>query len=132
MAPPEGEQDEGADGTDFAPQRPQVPTPRHVFRWFDRDLRLALSTRRFGKRAAFNSLFCDRARRAHEFPSHLAQVHEDRLVILDVERLANGTSSFGSLFPPMRTNVMRWLRCEGSPRPVKSDSDISGQSNTLP
>src|SRR6266849_9973428 len=81
MAHHEGEQDEGADGTDFAPQRPQVPTPRHVFRWFDRDLRLALSTRRFGKRAAFNSLFCDRARRAHEFPSHLAQVHEDRLVI---------------------------------------------------
>src|SRR5215469_11586561 len=43
--------------------------------------RLALCTRRFGKRAVFNSLFSDRARRAHEFPSHLAQVHEDRLVI---------------------------------------------------
>src|ERR1700745_2361213 len=81
MAHHEGEQDEGADGTDFAPKRPQVTTPSHVFRWFDRDLPLVLYTRRFGKRAAFNSVFSDRARRAHEFPSHLAQVHEDRLVI---------------------------------------------------
>src|ERR1700730_8733975 len=81
MAHHEGEQDEGADGTDFAPQRPQVPTPRHVLRWVDRDLRLALCTRRFGKRAAFNSLFSDRARRAHEVPSYLAKVHEDGLVI---------------------------------------------------
>src|SRR5216684_8925907 len=114
MAHHEGEQDEGADGTDFAPQRPQVPTPRHVFRWFDRDLRLVLCTRRFGKRAAFNSLFSDRARRAHEFPSHLAQVAAKPRGSIGYQpsmwsAFTNGIGSFGFLFPPMRTNVMRPL-----------------------
>ena len=51
VADHEGEQDEGTDETEVVSQHPRVPTRRHAFREFDRDVWLALSDDRFGNRA---------------------------------------------------------------------------------
>jgi hypothetical protein len=48
VADHEGEQDESADETEVVPQHPRVPTRRHAFREFGRDVWLALSNHRFG------------------------------------------------------------------------------------